>query len=175
MTQTQAPDLTLADLSALSQDEFTERLGDIFEHSPWIARGAWQARPFASIDALHAAMLAVLDAADDDARLALIAAHPELAGKEAASGTLTHSSTNEQKGAGLDQCSAQELLRLRNLNAAYRTRFGFPFVIAVKGLSRYQIMDAIEARLDNDRDTEFEACLREIGKIARFRLDALLD
>jgi len=173
MTSTQTPSLTLADLSGLSQAEFTARLAGIFEHSPWIAQGAWPARPFASVDALHAAMIAVVDAASPAERLALIAAHPELAGKEAAGGTLTDSSAHEQKGAGLDQCSADELARLRGLNAAYRQRFGFPFVIAVKGLSRHQIMDAVETRLNNDRETEFSTCLGEIGKIARFRLDAL--
>lgn len=174
MTQTQTPALTLDALSSLSQEAFVERLGNIFEHSPWIARDAWLARPFSSVDALHAAMMRVVDQATDSQRLALISAHPELAGKEAASGNLTTASTDEQRGAGLDQCSAQELHRLRQLNATYRERFGFPFVVAVKGLSRYQIMDAIESRLRNDRDTELATCLREIGKIARFRLDSLL-
>ncbi len=164
----------LAALSALPQADFVSRLADIFEHSPWIPERAWPARPFASIDALHAAMLAVLEAASDEEKLGLICAHPELAGKEASAGTLTVASTGEQRGAGLDQCSADELQRLRGLNAAYRARFGFPFVIAVKGLSRYQIMDAVEARLAHDRDTEFAACLTQIGRIARFRLDALL-
>lgn len=173
MTQTQAPTLTLDALSSMTQEAFTERLGDIFEHSPWIASNAWQARPFASVEGLHTAMTRVVDQASDADKLALITAHPELAGKEAASGTLTSASTGEQRGAGLDQCSADELLRLRSLNARYRERFGFPFVIAVKGLSRYQIMDAIEIRLRNNHDTEFAACLREIGKIARFRLDSL--
>lgn len=174
MTQTTTPHLTLAALSALPREEFTARLADIFEHSPWIAERAWAARPFADIDALHAAMLAVLANADEAEQLGLIRAHPELAGKEAATGTLTTASTGEQRGAGLDQCSADELQRLRGLNAAYRERFGFPFVIAVKGLSRYQIMDAVDARLANDAATEFRTCLTEIGKIARFRLDALL-
>ncbi len=98
---------------------------------------------------------------------------PHLAGKEAESGTLTTASTDEQRGAGLDQCSKEELQRLRQLNHDYRARFGFPFVVAVKGLSRHEIMDQVEARLTNDRDTEFRTCLNEIGKIARFRLDAL--
>lgn len=171
---TSAVQPALAELSALPQAAFVARLDGIFEHSPWIAERAWAARPFATVDQLHGAMLAVLDAADDDERLGLICAHPELAGKEAEEGTLTTASTGEQRGAGLDQCSKEELQRLRDLNAAYRERFGFPFVIAVKGLSRYQIIDAVEARRHNDRATEFAACLREIGKIARFRLDALL-
>src|SRR5690606_36677491 len=99
-------------------------------------------------------------------QLALITAHPELAGKEAAAGTLTSDSTSEQRGAGLDQCSPAELQRLRNLNAAYRARFGFPFVIAVKGRNRYQIMDAIEQRLHNEQGVEFDTCLDQIGQIA---------
>jgi len=118
-------------------------------------------------------MCLVVDTASPSEQFALICAHPELAGKEAEEGTLTDASTGEQRGAGLDQCSKEELQRLRGLNKTYRDRFGFPFVIAVKGLTRHQIMDGVEARLANDRDTEFRACLKEIGKIARFRLDAL--
>jgi 2-oxo-4-hydroxy-4-carboxy-5-ureidoimidazoline decarboxylase len=168
------PGAALAALSAMPQAEFVAHLGDIFEHSPWIAERAWVARPFASIEALHAAMVAAVDHAAEAEQLGLICAHPELAGKEAAAGTLTAASTGEQRGAGLDQCSAEEIQRLRGLNADYRERFGFPFVIAVKGLSRYQIMDAVEARLNNERATEFRTCLEQIGRIARFRLDALL-
>lgn len=165
--------MNLHELSSLSQADFVRELGSIFEHSPWIPERAWAARPFADVDALHQAMMQVVREAAPDERLALIAAHPELAGKEAAAGTLTQHSTSEQRGAGLDQCSPDELQRLRNLNADYRQRFGFPFVIAVKGRSRYQIMDAIEQRLHNARDDEFDTCLDQIGQIARFRLDAL--
>lgn len=167
---------TAARLQALSASDratFVARLGSIFEHSPWIAERAWASRPFDSVAALHRAMLTVLETATPDEQLGLIRAHPELAGKEAAEGTLTADSTSEQRGAGLDRCSADELARLRRLNAAYRERFGFPFVMAVKGRSKFEIMDAIEARLANDRDTEFRTCLAEIGKIARFRLDAM--
>lgn len=164
--------MTLHELSSLTQAEFSRELGSIFEHSPWIPERAWAARPFADVDALHQAMMRVVREAGPAEQLALIAAHPELAGKEAAEGTLTNDSTSEQRGAGLDQCSPEELRRLRGLNAAYRQQFGFPFVIAVKGRSRYQIMDAIEQRLRNDRETEFDTCLDQIGQIARFRLDA---
>ena len=173
MTPFFAPAMTLTELSALPQAEFSQALGAIFEHSPWIPERAWALRPFATVEELHRAMLQVVRTADPAERLALIAAHPELAGKEAAAGTLTDASTHEQRGAGLDQCTADELARLRGLNARYRERFGFPFVIAVKGRSRYQIMDAIEERLHNGRDAEFETCLEQIGHIARFRLDAL--
>lgn len=166
--------MTLNELSALPKADFTQALGAIFEHSPWIAERAWEARPFERTDALHRAMVRVVEQADPTEQLALITAHPELAGREATAGTLTQASTTEQRGAGLDQCSPTELARLRKLNAAYRERFGFPFVIAVKGRSRYEIMDAIEARLKNDRDAEFTNCLDQISQIARFRLDALL-
>jgi 2-oxo-4-hydroxy-4-carboxy-5-ureidoimidazoline decarboxylase len=172
MTHTITPTMTLNELCALPQSEFARELGAIFEHSPWIPERAWAARPFADVAALHQAMVRVVGQADPAEQLALITAHPELAGKEAAAGTLTDASTSEQRGAGLDQCSAEELQRLRRLNAAYRERFGFPFVIAVKGRSRYQIMDAIEERLHNDRDAEFDTCLDQIAQIARFRLDA---
>ncbi len=164
--------MTLTELSSLTQAEFSRELGAIFEHSPWIPERAWAARPFATVDALHQAMMRVVQRADPAEQLALIAAHPELAGKEATAGTLTDASTSEQRSAGLDQCSATELRRLRQLNAAYRERFGFPFVIAVKGRSRHQIMDAIVNRLQNDREVELAACLDQIAQIARFRLEA---
>lgn len=164
--------MNLTELSALPRSDFSQELGSIFEHSPWIPERAWAARPFADVDSLHQAMLQVVQQASNEEQLNLITAHPELAGKEAVSGTLTQESTGEQRGAGLDQCSPDELKRLQSLNAHYRDRFGFPFVIAVKGRNRYQIMDAIEERLQNDRDTEFAACLDQIGQIARFRLDA---
>lgn len=165
--------INLQALCACDRASFVARLGSIFERSPWIAERAWAAHPFDSVGELHRAMLAALEAASPEEQLALIRAHPELAGREAAEGTLTADSTSEQKGAGLDRCSADELSRLHRLNADYRERFGFPFVIAVKGRSKHEIMDAIEERLGNDRDTEFGTCLSEIGRIARLRLDAM--
>ncbi len=166
--------LTLETLSNMSQADFVATLGDIFEHSPWVAERAWKSRPFDSIDALHATMVAAVDAASKEEQTALIRAHPELAGKEAKSGTLTKASTGEQKGAGLDQCTPEELARLHRLNAAYQERFGFPFIIAVKGRNRHQIMDAVEERIANDMDTEFRTCLDQIAQIGRFRLDAMI-
>jgi len=114
------PATTLAELSRLPQDAFVARLDGIFEHSPWIAERAWSAGPFSSVDALHAAMCLVVDTASPSEQFALICAHPELAGKEAEEGTLTDASTGEQRGAGLDQCSKEELQRLRGLNKTYR-------------------------------------------------------
>lgn len=166
---------SISEISTLSQQDFKETLADIFEHSPWIPERVWNSRPFISVDHLHVAMMKVLESATAKERLGLICAHPELAGKEATAGVLTKASTTEQQGAGLDQCSKEELERLRKLNFDYFEKFGFPFVVAVKGMSRYQIMDCIESRLRNQRDIEFATCLNEIGKIARFRLDAMLN
>ena len=165
---------TLATLSALSKDAFVARLGDIFEHSPWVAERAWEKRPFTTIDALHGAMVAAVDAASEAEQLALICAHPELAGKEAAAGTLTRASTGEQKGAGLDQCSAAEYARLTALNAAYRERFGFPFIVAVRGHTRQSIIDAMAERLQHAREAEIAEALRQIGRIAAWRLADLI-
>ncbi|HLR78812.1 MAG TPA: 2-oxo-4-hydroxy-4-carboxy-5-ureidoimidazoline decarboxylase [Burkholderiaceae bacterium] len=165
--------LQLEALSHMNQATFTRELANIFEHSPWVAERAWNRRPFASLDALHAAMVDVVDQASDAEKLALIRAHPELAGKQAREGTLTDASAQEQRGAGLDACSADELARLNSLNSRYRDRFGFPFIIAVKGLDRHQIMDAMQARLSNSPEQEIHTCLAEIGKIACFRLEAL--
>jgi 2-oxo-4-hydroxy-4-carboxy-5-ureidoimidazoline decarboxylase len=165
---------TLAALSAAPRGEFVRALGGIFEHTPWIAERAYERRPFADVDALHRAMLAALAAAPREAKLALICAHPELAGKEAAAGTMTADSVGEQASAGLDRCSPDELARLRAGNAAYREKFGFPFVMAVKGKTRQEILATLAERTGNTRDAEFARCLDEIGKIARLRLDALL-
>jgi len=167
--------VTLSDLrqlSTLDQVAFTAQLADIFEHSPWVAERAWSQGPFTTLEALHSAMVNVVEEAARDEQDALIRAHPELAGKQAREGTLTNASTQEQRGAGLDACSAGELARLNTLNAQYREKFGFPFIIAVKGLDRHQIMAAIQARLANTPEHERRTCLQEIAKIARFRLEA---
>jgi len=164
----------LASLSAATRDDFVAALGGIFEHTPWIAEGAYAARPFASVDALHRAMVAALAAAPPEAKLALIRAHPELAGKEAVAGTLTVDSEAEQSSAGLDRCTADELTQLRDGNRAYRQKFGFPFVMAVKHCGKREILDALQARLAGTRGAEFERCIAEIETIARLRLIALL-
>ena len=165
--------IDLAWLSAATRDEFVAALGGIFEHTPWIAERAYAAQPFASIDALHRAMVDALAAATPEAKLALIRAHPELAGKEAATGTLTIDSRGEQSSAGLDRCTADELARLRDGNLAYREKFGFPFVMAVKHRSTREILDALQARLAGTREAEFERSIAEIETIARLRLAAL--
>ncbi len=161
-------------LSNVDRAHFVAVLGGIFEHSPWVAEMAWEAWPFATIDALHTAMAEAVSNAKVDAQLALICAHPELAGKDAATGTLTLESQTEQASAGLDRCTAEELGQLRALNKAYREKFGFPFVMAVKHRSKHDILAALAARVANAREQEFAACLTEIGKIGRLRLDAML-
>jgi len=167
-----APHLALSQLNQSTQAEFTQALGATFEHSPWIPSRAWAARPFASVRALHSVMVEALNRASHEEKLGLICAHPELAGKQAQEGALTSESKSEQQGAGLDQCTAQELKTLRNLNKAYREKFGFPFVVAVKGLTRDDILSEIAQRIENPKQQEFDRCLHEITKIALFRLQA---
>ncbi|MFN2460012.1 MAG: 2-oxo-4-hydroxy-4-carboxy-5-ureidoimidazoline decarboxylase [Candidatus Velthaea sp.] len=157
-------------LNAADEGSFVATLGFIFEHSPWVAAGAWQRRPFPSVDALHAAMCAVVDESPPDRRLALIAAHPDLAARAARSAALAQASRAEQAAAGLDALSAQDAAELARLNAAYRERFAFPFVICAREQSAATILAALRARLANDRAAEVASALAEIAKIARLRL-----
>jgi 2-oxo-4-hydroxy-4-carboxy-5-ureidoimidazoline decarboxylase len=165
---------SLGELNSLGEAAFVEKLGGIYEHSPWVARGAWHQRPFGNVESLHAAMERTVAAATENEKLALIRAHPELAGKLAVAGGLTESSRSEQASAGLDRCTPAEFERLQALNAGYRDKFGFPFIIAVRGLTRGKIIEQMEQRLGNTPEQERAACMREIGRIARLRLDALL-
>jgi len=164
----------LETINHLDRHAFVDLLGGIYEHSAWVAAEAFELRPFASRDELHQRMAAIVAGASREHRLALLRAHPELAGKEASRGNLTRESKREQAGAGLDQCTAAELDRIETFNRAYAEKFGFPFIIAVTGLDRQQIIAAMAARLDNDPGTEFHTALAEVDKIARIRIDALL-
>lgn len=166
--------MTLAELNQLDRAAFVALLGGVFEHSPWVAEAAFAARPFADRAALHAAMCAAVDAAGEAAQLALIRAHPQLAGKAAIADDLTAASRSEQHGAGLDRCSPEEFARIRTLNAAYQQRFGFPFILAVRGHSRASILAAMATRLDNPPSVEFAEALRQIERIASFRLADLI-
>ena len=154
--------------------EFVEKYGGIYEHSPWVAE---QAEPVVGdstdIEEIARVMADCVDNADKDRQLALIRAHPDLAGKAQIAGELTEDSTSEQSSAGLDQCTPEEYLRFQDMNQAYHLRFGFPFVMAVRNSSRAQILEAFENRLGNDRDIEFETALAEIHTIARLRLEAM--
>lgn len=173
----QAPSDTFAEPpSQLTEEVFVQRFGALYEHSPWLARETWRrglTRDQDNIDGLARAFAHTLAGATDDQQLALIRAHPDLAGRAAVRGELTAESTGEQASAGLDQCSAEELQRFQTLNSAYLEKFGFPFVMAVRGRDRYAILAAFEERLLNDPATEFQRALEEINAIARLRLQAL--
>ena len=156
-------------VSELSKAEFLARYGGIYEASPWVAEGVWPRVERGELDepaALARAMREVVEAAPRAAKLALIRAHPELASRA----RMAEASVKEQSGAGLDQCSADEFEAFQRLNGAYNARFGFPFIVAVKGLSRADILAAFEARLAHDPEVEFAAALSQIHRIAGFRL-----
>jgi len=168
--------ITLQQLNTATQAEFTRLLDGSYEHSPWIAEGAWAKRPFASLAALKLALIEVLRDAGVDAQLQLIRAHPELAGKAMAAGALTAESSHEQGRAGLTGCTPEELARIRQLNADYQQRFGFPFILAVRGprgtgLGKAEIIATFERRLHNHPDFERAECLRNVHRIAEIRLD----
>lgn len=166
--------LTLADLNRMTSADFVAALGGIFEHSPWVPERAAAKRSFGSLDALHGAMVAAMWAASMEEKLALLRAHPQLAGKEADAGTLTAHSTNEQDSVGLNRLSPEEKAKIVALNAAYLEKHGFPFIIAVKLRTKRQIFEAFEQRVNNPRDIELATALSEVGRIARIRLEALL-
>ena len=162
--------MNLATLNTLSLTAFTQTLGAIFEHSPWVAEGAYAAKPFAGLEALHASMVTVVDQAPVVKQLALIRAHPDLAGKAALAGELTIESTSEQKSAGLDRLTADEFAKFHRLNDAYKAKFNFPFILAVRGHDKHSILAAFETRLLNDAESEKSEALRQIARIAGFRL-----
>lgn len=168
-----APRLTLDDLARADRESFVAALGGVFEHSPWVAEAAFAQRPFASRAALHRAMVEIVRAAGRERQLALIRAHPELAGPPTAA--LTTASRQEQGTAGLTDADAEERVRFAALNRRYRETFGFPFVMAVKGSSKAEILAAFAERLEQPGEAEFERALQEIARIAGFRLEALLE
>jgi 2-oxo-4-hydroxy-4-carboxy-5-ureidoimidazoline decarboxylase len=157
----------------LAPADFVAQLGSIFEHSPWVAEGVVGARPFHTVEALHAVMCQVVRDAGVEAQLGLIRAHPELAGKAAIRAELTAASSKEQHAAGLDQCSPEEYAELTTLNRAYGERHGFPFILAVKGHTRTSVIAAMRERLENPREVEIATCLAQIERIARLRLEAM--
>ncbi len=162
--------MKLANLNALEPLAFTHALEAIFEHSPWVAAAVTDQRPFSSLTTLHAAMCQAMRVAPRDQQLELIRAHPELAARI----SMTADSVAEQRGAGLDSLTAEEHAALLELNRAYRARFGFPFILAVKGKDKNDIRAALEARVNHDLETEFQTALEEIEKIAWFRLEMLI-
>ena len=171
-----APPLSLKLLNSMNQTGFTTALGFAFELSLWVVERAWSERPFASVEALHGAMMAVLDAAPLEDKLALIRAHPELAGKAAIAKQLTAESNAEQASAGLDRLTPEEFARFHQLNAAYNARFGFPFIIAVRLNDKASILRAMETRAANDEAAEIAEAISQIGLISKLRLlDAVTD
>ena len=159
--------ITITDVNALSPAAFIAMFGDVAEHSPWVAREASGFRRFATRDTMIAAFETAVRSANPEAQLALIRAHPDLAGKA----KLTDDSNREQAGAGLDRLSADEMARFTVLNDAYKAKFGFPFIFAVKGASKHMILEGFEARLSNAADAEFAMAISQVCRIFRFRIE----
>ena len=163
--------LSIDDLNRMAVSEFTARFGDVAEHSPWVAERAAGARPFADRGAVADAFAAALRGAARDERLAVLRAHPDLAGRAAVSGDLTEDSRREQAGAGLDRLTPEEFERFTALNAAYRERFGIPFIFAVKGATKELILAAFEERLANGLEEELKNAIDNVCRIMRFRIE----
>jgi 2-oxo-4-hydroxy-4-carboxy-5-ureidoimidazoline decarboxylase len=164
--------ITLAQLNVADRAAFVAAVGDVFEHGPWVAERAHAARPFATVAALHDAMMQAVRAAPRAEQLAFLRGHPELAGKVARAGAMTADSKAEQGGLGLDRLSDADFARFERLNAAYAQKFGFPFIVAVRRhKSAGSILAAFEQRFGNDTETEFATALAEIGFITRLRLE----
>lgn len=162
--------MRLDNLNLMDRQAFASALHFAFELSPWVVERAWDARPFSSIDAMHGAMMTVLEAASSDDKLALIRAHPELAGKAAIARTLTAESASEQAGAGLDRLTSDEFALFHALNGAYQERFDFPFIICVRLNDKTSILAAMQARLKNDREAEIAEATAQIGLISKLRI-----
>ena len=160
-------------VNELDRAAFVERYGPLFEHSPWVAEDAWSDRPFADKDELFAALRAAMYAAPRQRQLALIRAHPDLAGKAAIEGSLTKSSKREQASAGLDRLTPDEYDQFTRTNTAYRERFDFPFVVCVREHTKESILRVAAERLAHSKDEEVRVALEEIAKIARLRLEDL--
>lgn len=177
---TVAPSASLADaldleaINAMDQATFVETFGDIFENSPWVAEQGWEARPFDSIDDVHQEMFAVIAAATPEEQVTFLNQHPELAGKEAQAGTMTESSVAEQASAGLNALSAEEMATLAAGNAAYREKFGFPFMIFVRGHTKEGIFFYLDRRVANDPDVELNNALTQVYGITRSRVQRVV-
>ena len=164
---------TLAALNSMPATQFTALLADVFEHSPWVAQRAAPSRPFKDVSQLHQAMVAAMHQATEAEKIALLCAHPELAGQEAQHGTLTVASDQEQARAGLKALSPDEMARISALNSAYRARHGFPFIVCVGQHTKQSLFSAFERRADNNRETELPEALSQVETITRLRLEAM--
>ena len=163
--------LSIDELNRMAAAEFTASFGDVAEHSPWVAERAAGARPFADREAIVEAFTAALGSAAREERLAVLRAHPDLAGRAAIAGDLSEDSRKEQAGAGLDRLTPQEFERFTALNAAYKERFGIPFIFAVKGATKGMILAAFEERSANGREVELENATDNVCRIMRFRIE----
>ncbi len=172
MSQASGPQ-RLIDVGQWSLEAFTALLGNVFEHSPWVAQKAWLRSPFADVAELHLHMMAALHAAERPQQLALLRAHPELAGAEAQRGTLTEASDTEQLSAGLKSLRPEALARMNALNAAYRNKHGFPFIVCVRHYTQAGIFHELARRTALDTDRELTEALNQVAAITRLRLDAL--
>jgi 2-oxo-4-hydroxy-4-carboxy-5-ureidoimidazoline decarboxylase len=166
---------TLETLNACDREAFVAVLGHLFEHSPWVADETYDRRPFGTADKLYAALCATMRGAAPARQLALVRAHPDLAGRLAQAGKLTAASTGEQSAAGLDRLTPAETAEIGRLNDAYKARFGFPFVICARLNAKDTILAAMRARLGSGPDAELSTALDEIAKIARLRLNDTLN
>jgi OHCU decarboxylase len=157
-----------------TREQFVNRYGGIYEHSPWVAEEAYAAAAEGSdAGALATLFASCVDKAPAERKLTLIRAHPDLAGKAAIAGDLTAESSEEQASAGIDQCTPEEYAEFQALNSRYKEKFGFPFVMAVRNSNRSDILRAFATRLENDTDTEFATAIAEIHQIARMRLEGI--
>ncbi len=166
--------MTVQEASGLGREEFVRLFGSLYERSPWVAEGAWRERPFGDLAGMHAAFVRTVRDAPPERQLGLIRAHPDLAGKAAIAGELTPESEREQASAGLDRLSPEEYAAFTRLNEAYKERFGFPMIFAVRENTKETILSGAEARLRNSRPDEIETALDEIAKIGLFRLRELV-
>ncbi len=165
---------TLSELNACSKDDFVAALANIFEHSPWIAEQTASMRPFAGVNQLFDAMKAAVDRAPSELRLALIKAHPDLADKTQRAAGLTAESSAEQNSVGLDRLSDAEYVAFERVNNAYRSKFGFPYIVCVRRHTKDSILRDFERRLPNDARTETQKSIEEICRIAALRVDQLM-
>jgi 2-oxo-4-hydroxy-4-carboxy-5-ureidoimidazoline decarboxylase len=165
---------TLAEINQLARDEFVRVIDPVFEHSPWIAEATWPKRPFANLENLHRALCETVQNAGEENQLALIRTHPDLVGRAALAGSLTRESTSEQASAGLGKLTPEEIGTFQKSNAAYREKFGFPFVICARLNKKEAILTGFEQRLKNSPEQEIKTALEEIFKIAELRLQDLV-
>jgi 2-oxo-4-hydroxy-4-carboxy-5-ureidoimidazoline decarboxylase len=163
--------VTVEQVNTLSREAFVATFGDVAEHSPWVAERAAARRPFADREAMAEAFIDAIFDAEDAEKLALVRAHPDLAGRAAVTGEIAEESKREQAGAGLDKLTPEEFARFTELNDAYRARFQFPFILAVKGADKHQILESFQKRIGSDPEAELAMAIRQVARIVTFRLE----